>query len=97
VWWCRARVAPAHKTDKPSKQTAGESILLTEMPFGSKSSTHILALTLMLQSMFVELAFTTEVLRPKETPELDEILYLVNDSEISQGVLLHTREYEEDA
>jgi intracellular sulfur oxidation DsrE/DsrF family protein len=38
-----------------------------------------------------------EVLRPEDTPELDEILYLAKDSRNSQGVLLHTREYEEDA
>jgi intracellular sulfur oxidation DsrE/DsrF family protein len=38
-----------------------------------------------------------EGLSPEETPELDEILYIINNPENSQGVLLHTREYEEDA
>jgi intracellular sulfur oxidation DsrE/DsrF family protein len=37
------------------------------------------------------------VLTPEETPELDEILYVINKPENSQGILLHTREYEEDA
>jgi intracellular sulfur oxidation DsrE/DsrF family protein len=35
--------------------------------------------------------------RPEETPELDEILYLLNAEESSPGVLLHTREHDEDA
>lgn len=68
-----------------------------DLPFSSNRSTHILFVTLLLQSIFVESMMAKEVLRPDETPELDEILYLINDSEDLQGVLLHTREYDEDA
>jgi intracellular sulfur oxidation DsrE/DsrF family protein len=57
----------------------------------------MLFVTLLLLSLFVELVLADEILKPEDTPELDEILYLVQDSMDSQGVLLHTREYEEDA
>jgi intracellular sulfur oxidation DsrE/DsrF family protein len=74
-----------------------ESASIMDMPCDSKRSRHILLITLLLQSLVVEIVVAEGALGPEEAPELDEILHLVNESENSQGVLLHTREYDEDA
>ena len=38
-----------------------------------------------------------EIVKPDETPELEEILYITRQSEQPEGVLMHTREYDESA
>jgi intracellular sulfur oxidation DsrE/DsrF family protein len=38
-----------------------------------------------------------DVVKPDETPELEEILYITRQSEQPEGVLMHTREYDESA
>ena len=38
-----------------------------------------------------------ELPKPDETPELEEILYITRQGEQPEGVLLHTREYDESA
>jgi intracellular sulfur oxidation DsrE/DsrF family protein len=38
-----------------------------------------------------------ELPKPDETPELEEIFYITRQAEPPQGVLLHTREYDESA
>ena len=42
-------------------------------------------------------AAAEELLKPDETPELEEILYITRQAEEPEGVLLHTREYDESA
>ncbi|MEJ2405869.1 MAG: hypothetical protein P8171_16510 [Candidatus Thiodiazotropha sp.] len=51
----------------------------------------------LLLSVCCELQAIEEVARPEETPELEDIRYLIARDEAPQGVLLHTREYDEDA
>lgn len=38
-----------------------------------------------------------ELSKPDETPELDDILYIIRQDEAPRGVVLHTREYDESA
>ncbi|MEJ2317001.1 MAG: DsrE family protein [Gammaproteobacteria bacterium] len=38
-----------------------------------------------------------ELPKPDETPELEEILYITRQAEQPEGVLMHTREYDESA
>jgi intracellular sulfur oxidation DsrE/DsrF family protein len=38
-----------------------------------------------------------ELVKPDETPELEEVLYITRQSEQPEGVLMHTREYDESA
>lgn len=38
-----------------------------------------------------------ELTKPDETPELEEILYITRQAEPPEGILLHTREYDESA
>jgi intracellular sulfur oxidation DsrE/DsrF family protein len=38
-----------------------------------------------------------ELVKPDETPELEQILYITRQAEEPEGVLLHTREYDESA
>ena len=42
-------------------------------------------------------AAAEELLKPDETPELEEILYITRQAEEPEGVLLNTREYDESA
>lgn len=59
----------------------------------SMSGLIILLLTLLLATG----VNAEQLVKPDETPELEEILYITRQAEQPEGVLLHTREYDESA
>ncbi len=63
----------------------------------STSATISFAAWAVLLSVCCDLQAIEEVARPDETPELEDIRYLIARDEKPQGVLIHTREYDEDA
>ena len=62
------------------------------IPTGVRDLIMLLFLVLLAASACAE-----ELPKPDETPELEDILYITRQAEEPEGVLLHTREYDESA